>query len=73
MKTHIDSLRTKYKRFKSGKEPSLEVRAGAQQALEQATKRKDLEGVEEVQDMIMDLEFSIEENKCKCHRKSPTC
>jgi len=73
MKDKIENLRTKYEGFKRGKESALAVRDEAQSVLEEAVKRGNPKIVVEVEDMIIDLEFSVEENKCKCHRKSPIC
>lgn len=49
----------------------LTVRDEAQAVLEAAKKSGNHGILEEVADILVDLEFSIEENKCKCHRKTP--
>jgi len=69
MEDKVESLRRKYKSFKRGKEDASAVKSKAMSALEEANRRGDQKTVEEVEDMIIDLQFSIEEDKCKCHRK----
>ena len=59
--------------FRQGEENVLAVRDEAQVVLEAAKKSGNQEILEEVEDILIDLEFSIEENKCKCHRKTPRC
>lgn len=73
MENQIERLRNKYTRFKSGKEPVLAVREVAILVLDEAKKRDKTAILEEVQDMLIDLEFAIEENKCNCHRNHSTC
>jgi len=69
----IQNLRTKYESFKKGKESALTVRDEARLILEDAKQTNNSEVLEEVGDMLMELEFSIEEDKCKCHRKRLRC
>ncbi len=73
MEDKIESLRRKYEGFKRGEESVLTVREEAQLMLEKARKKGDPEILEEVENMLIDLEFSIEENRCKCQRKSSIC
>lgn len=73
MEDRIQNLRKKYESFKRGKEDVLTVRDEARLILEEARSSGNSEILEEVGDMLMELEFSIEEDKCKCHRKSPSC
>jgi len=73
MENKIESLRRKYADFKRGEESVLAVRDEAQLVLEEARRKGNPEVLEEVEDMLIDLEFSIEENKCKCHRKGSIC
>ena len=73
MEDKIQNLRRKYESFKEGKEDVLTVRDEARSILEEAKKTGNSEILEEVGDMLMELEFSIEEDKCKCHRKRPSC
>ncbi len=65
----VGKLRRKYERFLKGKEDVLEVRDEARLILEEAKKKGDSKVMDEVGDMLLDLDFSIEENKCKCHRE----
>ena len=73
MEDKIESLRKKYEGFKRGEESVLAVRDEAQLLLEEARKKGDHDITEEIEDMLIDLEFSIEENRCKCHRKDSIC
>ena len=74
MEDKIESLRRKYESFKRGEESVLTVRDEARLMLEKARKKgARAEILEEVENMLIDLEFSIEENRCKCHRKSSIC
>jgi len=41
--------------------------------LEEARRKGDREAMEEVEDMLLDLEFAIEENRCKFHKKCSSC
>jgi len=73
MEDKIESLRRKYEGFKRAEESVLTVIDEAQLMLEKVRKKGDPEILEEVENMLIDLEFSIEENRCKCHRKSSIC
>ncbi len=68
----METLRKKYREFKKGKEDALAVRHEAKLAFEEARRNGYGEILDEIADMLIDLQFSIEENKCKCHRKCPT-
>jgi phosphoribosyl-ATP pyrophosphohydrolase len=73
MQDAIERLQRRYAAFKKGEASVLAVKDEAQAVLE-AAKKSDNQGIlEEVEDILIDLEFSIEENKCKCHRKTPRC
>lgn len=69
MEVKVKRLRKKYDSFKKGEENLLAVRDEAQLMLEEAMKGGNQEILEEVENMLIDLEFSIVENKCRCHRK----
>ncbi len=69
MEVKVKRLRNKYDSFKKGEENLLAVRDEAQLMLAEAMKGGNQEILEEVENMLIDLELSIEENKCKCHRK----
>jgi hypothetical protein len=73
MQDAVERLRGKYEAFRQGEANVLTVRDEAQAVLEAAKKRGNQEILEEVEDILIDVEFSIEENKCKCHRKTPCC
>jgi len=60
----IETLRKKYKGFKKGEEDVLAVRDQVHLALEGAGKEGNNEIVDELEDMLMDLESSIQESKC---------
>ena len=73
MKDKVEDLRRKYKSFGKGEEDPLTVRREAMLVFEEAKKSGRHEIMVEVEDMLVDLEFSIEENKCKCHQKHSSC
>ena len=67
----IEKLREDYKAFKKGNKSVLAVRASALSLLETVENKGDVEVVEEIKDMLVDLEFSIDENQCNCHKGNP--
>ncbi|UCB59916.1 MAG: hypothetical protein JSW72_07315 [Candidatus Bathyarchaeota archaeon] len=69
----IEKLRKRYKSFKKGEADVSVVRAQVRLALEEAKNHGNNALFDELEDMLMDLEFSIEEDKCKCHKDDPTC
>ena len=69
MEDKIQSLRRKYEGFKRGEEDVFAVRDEARSVLDDARKKGKRGVLEEVEDMLIDLEFSIEENRCKCRCK----
>jgi len=69
----VEAIRKKYKSFKKGQEDGLAVRDQVRLALEETRKIGNDEIMEELEDMLMDLEFSIQEDKCNCHKDSSTC
>jgi hypothetical protein len=73
MEDSLERLRRKYEGFRKGEEDGLAVRDEAHSVLAEARKIGARKVIDEVTDMLMDLEFSIEENKCKCHRKPSNC
>lgn len=66
MEDKVRNLRKRYESFEKGNEDALTVR-------NEAKRIGDGEILEEVGDMLIELEFSMEDNMCKCHRKSPNC
>lgn len=73
MEDKVQILRRKYEGFKRGEEDVLAVRDEARLVLEEVRKRGDPKILEEVEDMLLDLEFSIEENRCMCHHRFSSC
>ncbi|MCK5631780.1 hypothetical protein KAH85_04415 [Candidatus Bathyarchaeota archaeon] len=64
MKNTIETIRRKYRGFKKGAEDALAVRDQVHLALEEARKEGNDGIAEELEEMLMDLEFSIQESKC---------
>ena len=64
MEYSIEELRRKYQGFKRGEEDVLAVKDKVNSALEEARKDGNDEVMEELEDMLMDLELSIQESKC---------
>lgn len=73
MKDKVESLRKKFGSFRKGEEDPLAVRLETMILLEEAKENGDPETLNEIEDMLMDLQFAIEENKCNCHRKRSRC
>jgi hypothetical protein len=73
MEEDIEKLREDYKSFRKGNKSVLDVKANALSLLEVAESQGDVGMVEEIKDMLMELEFSLEENKCNCHRGNSCC
>lgn len=73
MENKVERLRRKYRGFKKGAEDVLAVRNEVLLVLKETIEKENREAMEEVEDMLIDLKFSIEENKCKCHRKCSSC
>ena len=68
MQESIRKLREDYQSFRKGEKSNLAVKTDALLLLDKAKTKGDTEVVEEITDMLMDLEFSISENKCNCHK-----
>ncbi len=73
MEKRVQKLRRKYDAFKMGQEDVLSMRDEAKLLLEEAKKMGDKRIVEELEDILIDLEFSIDENMCSCDRESSRC
>jgi len=73
MEESIEKLREDYNSYKKGNKSNLSVKVSALSLLEIAKSQGDVEVVEEIKDMLVDLEFSIDENKCNCHRGNSCC
>lgn len=73
MEDMVKKLRRSYEKVKQGDEDVRAVRDEARSALEEAKKRGNRMVVDEVADILLDLEFSAEENKCRCHQQCSCC
>lgn len=69
----IEKLREDFKSYRKGNKSALSVKADALSLLDVAETKGDVEVVDEIKDMLMDLEFSIDENQCNCHRGNSCC
>ncbi len=69
----IEKLRRRYESFRKEEADVLSVRDQVRLALEEAKSQGNDALFDELEDMLMDLEFSIEDNKCECHKSDPTC
>ena len=68
MEESIRKLKEDYQSFRKGEKSNLTVKTDALLLLDKARIKGDTKMVEEVTDMLMDLELSIAENKCNCHK-----
>ena len=68
MAESIEKLREDYQSFRKGEKSNLAVKTDALLLLDNAKTNGDTEVVEEITDMLLDLELSISENKCICHK-----
>ena len=73
MMENIAKLREDYESFRKGNKSGLAVKSSALSLLEIAESQGDTDVIEEIKDMLVDLEFSIGENKCNCHKGSSCC
>jgi hypothetical protein len=73
MEESIEKLREDYESFKKGEKSNLSVKTSALSLLDVARRNGDTKTMDEIEDMLMDLEFSIEENKCNCHKGNSCC
>ena len=73
MEYGIEDLREDFDDFMKGEKSNLAVKSSAISLLEVAKSTGDTDLVGEIEDMLMELEFSIEENKCDCLRKDSSC
>ena len=73
MKKGIERLREAYESFKKGDKSALSVKSSALSLLDIATTEGNVKVVEEIKDVLLDLEFSISENKCNCHKGHSCC
>ena len=68
MAESIEKLREDYQSFRKGEKSNLAVKTDALLLLDKARSKGDFNVVDEISDMLMDLELSIAENKCNCHK-----
>ncbi|NIU84327.1 MAG: hypothetical protein GWN64_12855 [Candidatus Thorarchaeota archaeon] len=69
MEDRIQNLRKMYRALRNGEVDPLAVKNEITSFLQEGIGKTDPKILEEVEDMLIDLEFSIEENRCKCHRR----
>ena len=68
MEEKITNLRLKFDGFIKNKESALIVRKEAYLVLDEARQMGRNDIVDEVEDMLIDLESSLGDNKCNCSR-----
>jgi hypothetical protein len=69
----MTKVREEFEAFKRGEADALAVKDSVESALGAARGRGDAAVAEELEDMLMDLESSIEDTRCQCHRKTSFC
>lgn len=69
----IKNLREDFKDFIKGEKSNLSVKSSAISLLELAKNNGETDVVNEIEDMLIDIEFSITENKCNCHKRDSCC
>ena len=69
----IENLREDFKDFMKGEKSDLSVKSSAISLLEGAKNNGKTDIVNEIEDMLIDIEFSIAENKCNCHKGDSCC
>ncbi|MFC1486629.1 hypothetical protein ACFLRN_02925 [Thermoproteota archaeon] len=70
MSTIFVNLKLKYENFKKGNENPYAVRTEALRVLEETRENSDKNMIDEIEDMLLDIEYSLNENKCNCNRSS---
>ena len=73
MKEAIEQLREDYDSYRKGAKSVLSVKESALSLLDIAQSKGDVKLVEEIKDMLLELEFSIDENKCNCNKGNSCC
>ncbi|MEM3784068.1 MAG: hypothetical protein QXY88_03430 [Candidatus Bathyarchaeia archaeon] len=67
MKDKLESFKARYEKFlKSGGEDPLALKAEAERLLAEAKKKSDCNVAKELEDILVDLTFAVEEMKCQC-------
>ena len=69
----IENLREDFKDFIKGEKSNLSIKSSAISLLELAKNNGETDVVNEIEDMLIDIEFSITENKCNCHKGNSCC
>lgn len=68
MEDKFKSFKVRYQRFlKDGGEDPLALKADAERLLAEAKMEGDDNVVKELEDILVDLTFAVEEMKCQCH------
>lgn len=71
MDDRLSSFKARYERFlKDGNEDPLALKAEAERLLAEAKARGDQNLVRALEEILIDLTFSVEETKCRCHMAS---
>ncbi|MEM3579042.1 MAG: hypothetical protein QXL54_02315 [Candidatus Bathyarchaeia archaeon] len=71
MEDKFASFKVKYKRFlKNEGEDPLALKAEAERLLAEAKAKGNQSLVKELEEILIDLTFSVEETKCHCHMAS---
>ena len=70
MKTKIADLKLKYESFKKRNENPYTVKSEALKILEAAKENGENQILDEVEDILMDVQITIDENKCNCNCSS---
>ena len=73
MESKVASLRREYQNFKRREADVLAVRSEAVSVLKEANRSGDQTVVDEIEDLLIDLHFSMEEDRCRCHRRCSSC
>ena len=68
MEETIANLRLNYERFKRNEKSALAVRKEAYLVLRKAQQQGRKDVVDEVEDILLDLESSLQESRCNCSR-----
>lgn len=71
MENAYRSLKAKYERFlKGGSGDPLTLKADAERLLAEAKAKGNHKLAQELEEILIDLAFSVEETKCNCHMSS---
>lgn len=73
MNEKLSAILEDYEKFKKGEKSAFGMIDEVQIALEEARKKGDEKALAQLKDILMDLMFSIDENKCNCSRTCSSC